>query len=70
MKTKEKKQLFAKNLNELKKALVEAKEAVINLNLEKAQNKLKNTRLIYWKKKEIANILTAIREKELINENA
>jgi len=70
MKTKEKKQLFAKNLNELKKALAEAKEAVINLNLEKAQNKLKNTRLIYWKKKEIANILTAIREKELINENA
>jgi ribosomal protein L29 len=70
MKTKERKELFAKNLNELKKALVEAKEALVTLNLEKAQNKLKNTRSIFWKKKEIANIKTAIREKELMSENA
>ena len=70
MKIKEKRELFAKNLTELRKVLNDAKEALVNLNLEKSQNKLKNTRLIYWKKKEIANILTAIREKELAEDLA
>jgi len=65
MKSKEKKEIFAKTLIELRKNLKEAKEEVTNLNLEKAQNKLKNTRSIFWKKKEIAYILTAIKEKEL-----
>jgi len=66
MKSKDKKELFTKNDKELTKALKEAKDALFNLNLEKTQNKLKNTRSIFWKKKEIALILTALKEKELV----
>jgi ribosomal protein L29 len=33
--------------------------------LDLGQNKLKNTRLIFWKRKEIALIKTALKEKEL-----
>lgn len=67
MKSKEKKELFTKSEKELKKALKEAKEALFNLVLDNRQNKLKNTRQIFWKKKEIALILTAIREREIAN---
>jgi ribosomal protein L29 len=35
--------------------------------LDNRQNKLKNTRQIFWKKKEIALILTALKEKEIAN---
>lgn len=66
MKLKDKKQIFEKSEKELKKDLKEAKEALFNLKLEKSQNKLKNTKSFFWKKKEIAWILTALREKELL----
>lgn len=65
MKTKEKKQLFERSEKELKKSLKETRAALFNLNLDNKQNKLKNTRSIFWKKKEIAWILTALKEKEL-----
>ncbi|MGA2911110.1 MAG: 50S ribosomal protein L29 [Candidatus Levyibacteriota bacterium] len=65
MKTKEKKEIFSKSEKELRKALKEAKEALVDLILELKQNKLKNTRLIFWKRKEIALIKTALKEKEL-----
>lgn len=64
MKTKDRKQIFTKSENELKKSLKEAKEALFNFNLDLKQNKLKNTRSIFWKKKEIAWILTALSEKK------
>jgi ribosomal protein L29 len=67
MKSKDKKELFTKSEKELRKALKEAREALFNLNLDNRQNKLKNTRQIFWKKKEIAFILTALREKEIAN---
>jgi ribosomal protein L29 len=67
MKTRDKKELFVKSEKELRKALKEAREALFNLNLDKRQNKLKNTRQIFWKKKEIAYILTALKEKEIAN---
>jgi len=67
MKSRDKKELFVKSEKELRKALKEAREAVFNLNLENRQNKLKNTRQIFWKKKEIALILTALKEKEIEN---
>jgi ribosomal protein L29 len=67
MKSKDKKELFTKSEKELKKALKEAKEALFNLGLDSKQNKLKNTRQIFWKRKEIALILTALREKEIAN---
>jgi ribosomal protein L29 len=65
MKTKEKKEIFAKSEKELRKALKDAKAALLDLMLDLGQNKLKNTRLIFWKRKEIALIKTALREKEL-----
>jgi ribosomal protein L29 len=67
MKTKDKKEIFTKSEKELRKALKEAREAVFNFNLDNGQNKLKNTRQIFWKKKEIALILTALKEKEILN---
>ena len=67
MKSKDKKELFTKSEKELRKALKEAREALFNLNLDNRQNKLKNTRQIFWKKKEIALILTALKEKEIAN---
>ncbi len=70
MKTKEKKEIFGKTIKELKVLLKEAREVLFNLKLDKAQDKLKNKRSIFFKKKEIAKILTAIREKELLNEKA
>jgi ribosomal protein L29 len=70
MKTKEKKQIREKNLDELKIALKEARNILFTLKLDKAQNKLKNLRSIFMKRKEIARILTAITEKELYAKNA
>lgn len=66
MKTKEKKDLFTKTEKELKKLLKEANETLLNFVMENKQNKLKNTRQIFWKRKEIAWILTALREKALV----
>ena len=66
MKSKDKKELFAKSNIELKKILSEAREAVLDINLELKQNKLKNTRSLFWKRKEIALIKTALREKEIL----
>jgi ribosomal protein L29 len=67
MKSRDKKELFAKSEKEIRKALKEAREALFNLNLDNKQNKLKNTRQIFWKKKEIALMLTALKEKEIAN---
>ena len=67
MKSKDKKELFTRSEKELIKALKEAKEALFNLVLDNRQNKLKNTRQIFWKKKEVALILTALKERELAN---
>ncbi|MCL6096268.1 MAG: 50S ribosomal protein L29 [Patescibacteria group bacterium] len=64
MKTKERKDLHTKNLVELRTLLKNLKEAVFMAKLELSQNKLKNTRSISLKKKEIAQILTIIKEKE------
>ncbi len=67
MKTKDKKDLFTKSQLELKKLLLDAKEALFNLRIDLSQNKLKNTSSITLKRKEIALILTALKEKEFEN---
>ena len=67
MKLKDKKDIFAKSENELKKAVNTAKDQLFGLRLDFSQNKLKNTASIFLKRKEIAWILTALREKELEN---
>jgi ribosomal protein L29 len=65
MKTKEKKDLHTKTIKELNTLLKNAKEAVFTARLEKSQNKLKNPRSIFFKRKEIAQILSIIKEKEI-----
>ncbi len=70
MKTKDKKELETKTIEELKALLTEAKKTLWQLVLDKVQYKLKNTRAIFLKRKDIAQILTAIRRKELKYENA
>lgn len=65
MKTRDIKDLHAKTAEELAGMYKTLKDEVLQLNLEKAQNKLKNTRSIFWKKKDIARILTILRQKEL-----
>ena len=65
MKTKERKDLHTKSLAELKTLLKNARESLFSDKLDKTQNKLKNTRQIFHKRKEIAQILTVMKEKEI-----
>ena len=65
MKTKNKKELSAKTMDELRKLLVEKRDELFLARQDLAQNKLKNQRSIFWKRKEIAQILTEMREKDL-----
>lgn len=65
MKTKNKKELHLKSLQELKKLVMEAKDALSDLKLDKTQNKLKNTSSLSLRRKEIAQMLTIVRGKEL-----
>ncbi len=68
MKSRNIKDLHTKTIEELKGMYKNLKNEVLQLNLEKAQNKLKDTRSIFWKKKDIARILTILKEKELMDE--
>lgn len=70
MKSKDKKDLFSKTINELKNLLRETENELFNLKLELSQNKLKNKKEVFYKRKKVAVILTAIREKELVSEIA
>lgn len=64
MKIKQKNELFGKSENELKKLLSDTRSDLFNLRLDLSQNKLKNTSSIFLKRKEVALILTALKEKE------
>jgi ribosomal protein L29 len=65
MKSKNKKELHLKSIKELRNLVEEAKDALAGLRLDKVQNKLKNTSQLFTKGKEIAQMLTVIRLKEL-----
>ena len=65
MKLKDKKAIVQSSKEELKNLLEKARGDLSLLNLDKVQNKLKNTRSIFLKRKEIALILTLVRQKEL-----
>lgn len=65
MKLKDKQTLRASSLQELNNLIAKAKDELFLLKMDKAQNKLKNTRSLFLKRKEMALILTIIREKEL-----
>ena len=65
MKTNDIKELHLKTDLELKKLLQDAQSALVSLRLEKEQNKLKNTRELFNKRKEVAVIKTILNEKEV-----
>lgn len=55
-----------KSKEALKKDVEAAKEALMQLQLDNKMGKLKNTRSIFLKRKEIAKMLTIIKEKEAV----
>jgi len=65
MKRNDRKELFGKDIETLTKSLKDARSELAGLIVDNSQFKLKNMRSIFNKKKEIAMILTAKREKEL-----
>lgn len=65
MKNSEKKSLTEKDKKELKTMLKETKGDLAKVVLDKNTGKLKNLRLLFQKRKDIARILTVIRQKEL-----
>ena len=56
-----------KKIAELEKLLKEAQRSLLDLRIDNGQRKLKDGHKISLKRKEIARIKTAIREKELAN---
>ena len=60
------KEISGKNEKELKDLLLEKKRELQNLKIDNKQNKLKNTRSIFNTRKEIAKIMTLMRERELV----
>ncbi len=65
MKTKDIKELHIKTELELKKLLLEAKSALQSLKLDREQNRLKNTRELFHKRKDIAVLKTILKAKEV-----
>jgi large subunit ribosomal protein L29 len=63
------KELRTKKIEELKKILNEKREKIKNLKFDLAQGKLKNVREIREIKKDIARILTILKEKTCQKEN-
>ncbi len=58
--------LIAKDEKELKEMAKLKKDELLNLVLDNKMNKLKNPRTIFHTRKEIARILTVLREKQLL----
>lgn len=69
MKSKAKKELHTKTIQELEQLLKETRDELFKLKLEHARKKLKNTSLISEKRKDMAKIMTIIKEGELKNES-
>lgn len=63
MKTKDIKNLHTKDKIELKQMAQDLKKEIFSLNLDKVQNKLKNQRSIFEKRKDLARVLTILRGK-------
>jgi ribosomal protein L29 len=68
MKNKALLEIKNKDISELRKAVHEAKGELLKLGLEHSQFKLKNTKSLTIKRKEIAVMQTIIKEKEMHNE--
>jgi len=70
MKNTVKKDLQTKTIEELKKLLTDARKALLDLKLDKEQNKLKNTSELSWKRKEIAVLQTIMNIKKTVEAKA
>lgn len=68
MKKKDLKELQGKTIAELKAVFNEKKAELVKLKLNLVSKKIKNVHTFREKRKELARILTLIREKELIKE--
>lgn len=68
MKMKVKQELKNSDVSELKKKLQEKQKALFDAQLDQKQFKLKNTSSLTSLRKEIAVILTLMKEKEMTNE--
>lgn len=62
---KDLKEIYSRTEKELKDLLITKRSDLSKLNIDNKQNKLKNTRSIFNTRKEVARIMTLIREKEL-----
>ena len=67
MKRREIKELANRSKEELQKQLLEAKKSLFEMQMDFRLAKLKNLRSLFWKKKEIAYLLTQLRRKEQSN---
>ena len=67
MKSKVRQEIRNNDVAELKKKLIDTRKALVDAQLELAQFKLKNTSMLTNLRKEIAVILTALKEKEMNN---
>ncbi len=63
MKSKQKEELKAKSINELRNLVKESEGLIFKFKLEKAQNKMKNLKSMFWERKKIALMLTVINQK-------
>lgn len=70
MKIKDIRELHQKTLPQLQALLLEIKKSLEAGKMERAQNKLKNTRLIFLKRKELAQVLTVLNEKSVLEKIA
>lgn len=68
MKTKAKQELRAKTDKELSTLLLEMKNELFAMQLEKSQKKLKNLSAIMRRRKDIARVMTLINEQQLVLE--
>lgn len=66
MKKQELKKLRDKEIAELKKDLVETRKNLVMSRLERVAGKLKNVHEVKTRQKQVATVLTLIREKELL----
>lgn len=65
MKSKDIKALHSKDMPELRKMLKEVQTYLADARLEQSMYKLKNTRSLFTKRKEMAVIKTIMKEKEM-----
>lgn len=68
MKKNELIQIKGLNIKELKDKVKSLREEVANLTLDKNRNKLKDTKAYFKKRKELAQVLTVLRQKEMLEQ--